>query len=115
MQLVPRVCWSRVATADTGLPVRSTYDLVWAGECRLGGHLSVADAWMGPYQYRMLKYEHSLLGGVYTHPKNVTGQSIYGAFYLQVSGWARCKCVRYFASTHALLFVWGHDRVHACT
>ncbi len=89
--------WARSRPTD-GLPVQiavqqkqggetvdHAFDLVWAGECRRGGHVSVARAWlMGHYQYQLLKYDHSLLGGVFVHPENVSGQSIYGAFYLQV-------------------------------
>lgn len=35
------------------------------------------------YRYKLLRADHSILGGVYTDPPDVAGQSVYSAFYLQ--------------------------------
>ena len=34
-------------------------------------------------EFRLLKADHSVLGGVYRTPKEFAGQSIYDIFYLQ--------------------------------
>ena len=57
--------------------------VVWTGEAAAGGFLTVCDGSHNGAAYRILKADHSVLGGVYHAPQEFAGQSIYDIFYLQ--------------------------------
>ena len=68
-----------------GLLTRSmlTGQVLWRREAAGGGFLSVLEGQQGGARYRLLKADHSILGGAYVHPPQYAGQSVYGIFYLQ--------------------------------
>ena len=76
-----RTCQSKPPQADTivCLPAQ----IIWKGEAAAGGFLAVVHGAHEGAQYRLLKVDHSVLGGVYRKPKQFAGQSIYDIFYLQ--------------------------------
>ena len=57
--------------------------VLWQGEAAGGGSLAVLEGRRGRARYRLLKADHSILGGIYTEPPEYAGQSVYDAFYLQ--------------------------------
>ncbi|GAB4815911.1 hypothetical protein N2152v2_002957 [Parachlorella kessleri] len=60
------------------------YSLLYSCETRLGGHVSVVEGTLGgQYRYRLMRVDHSIVGGEYVAPADVAGQSVYTAFYLQ--------------------------------
>ena len=71
--------------------------VMWSGEAAAGGFLSVVDGISDGASYRLLKADHSVLGGVYLAPKEYAGQSIYDIFYLQEAvrypALSRCQLV----------------------
>ncbi|KAL4857086.1 Polyamine aminopropyltransferase [Chlorella vulgaris] len=60
------------------------YHVLWQTELAAGGQLSVIEGvYREQYRYRLLRLDHSVLGGEYVAPAEVAGQTIYTAFYLQ--------------------------------
>ncbi len=73
--------------------------VIWSGEAAAGGFLSVVDGVSEGASCRLLKADHSVLGGVYLAPKEYAGQSVYDIFYLQ-------EAVRYHSPCPSLSHVW---------
>ncbi|KAL4419959.1 hypothetical protein ABPG75_007057 [Micractinium tetrahymenae] len=75
------------SSAPSGTPVQlegGRYSSVVQCETAGGGRLGVIEGtYKGQYRYRLLRMDHSVLGGEYIAPADVAGQPIYTAFYLQ--------------------------------
>ena len=77
-------CWTGVMRpVPTSRAFVPACQVVWTGEAGSGGFLSVVDGVVEGAKYRLLKADHSVLGGVYLEPEEFAGQSIYDIFYLQ--------------------------------
>ena len=75
--------WPSKSAFRAGTNDRLYAQVLWTGEAAVGGFLAVVDSAHEGVKYRLLKADHSVLGGVYRESREFAGQSIYAIFYLQ--------------------------------
>jgi hypothetical protein len=58
--------------------------VLWSTECQRGGFMTVIEAELpDASSIRILRFDHSIIGGMYIAPEEILGQSVFETFYLQ--------------------------------